>query len=328
MSIDIDFVAGSHGNYLEFVLNKLVLGEVVAEDTPFDSTGASHQKFLSTDRKYFRCAHWFQRGGSKSKRVISISFTANDLLPLMSVSLLRAGNRNIDPHNLEKDTFGKLNNAHYHSIIDELNRSYGNLDSYNAIKADSWPNIDSLDEFKNLPQHIQDECNRKFEYPLFELSANNPNCPRNILREFFKIGFNNTALNGFMVEQGKMKYSESQKVFYFPFEFFYNTDKFVSAIEEVKGFFDLTVNEFDMRSLHEQFLERQIFKNSKTQADLIVDKINNSIDGEIGILSVLQEAYINSQVEQQFKKTLALGSNIFPQTINDLITQYEIQKRH
>ena len=326
MSIDIDFVAGSHGNYLEFVLNKLVLGNsVIKEDTPFDIMGASHRKFLSQDKKHFRCAHWFQRGGSKSNNVISVTFTENDLLPLMSVSLLRAGNKNIDPRNLETDTFNKLNNLEYRSIIDKLNSSYGNLDSYAKIKADCWPTITTVDEFKQLPQHIRDECNSTFEYPLFELSANYPNCPKNILREFFKIGFNDPALNGFMVEKEKMKYKETQKVFYFPFNSFYNTNMFVSKVNEIKSYFELSCDDFDIESLHVQFLEKQIFKDSKADADAIVEKIvNRNSNVAIENLSVLQEAYINSQIEQKFAKTLTLGSNAFPATINDLITQYEI----
>ena len=42
--IQIDFVAGSHGNFLEFVLNKLTLGDLIIDKTPFDSLGYQSRK--------------------------------------------------------------------------------------------------------------------------------------------------------------------------------------------------------------------------------------------------------------------------------------------
>ena len=91
--IDIDFVAGTHGNFLEFVLNKLVLGsERMLQDLPFDQSGASHEKLLPFDEKMFHCGHWStQHGGCTGSRVIAIRFGIRDLLPVMSRMFVIAG---------------------------------------------------------------------------------------------------------------------------------------------------------------------------------------------------------------------------------------------
>lgn len=323
--IHIDFVAGSHGNFLEFVLNKLALGTQVTDATPFDALGTSHNKSLPNDEKAFHCDHWFLTPtGSTAPQVIAIKFTVDDLVPLMSVSLLRAGNHNIDPYDLEIDTFHKLNRQDYASIIENLNRNYSNLDSYRRIKADDWPDIASVDEYHQLPKWIQEECDQTFDYPLFELSQQRPHCPRNILREFFKLGFRQPSINGFMMELSRLQYQDSQKVFEFPFACFYNTEQFFANIQAVREYFDLEFKDIDLVPLHEEFLQKQIFRDHKTHSDQIVQEIIAKQNNTIPPLTIFQEAYINSQIEQAYNITLPLGANEFHTTIAD----YEIYIGH
>ena len=63
------------------------------------------------------------------KKVISINFTAEDLLLVSSISLLRAGDYNIDNNNLEVDTVKKLNNRHYRDTLALIYQSYPFLDT-------------------------------------------------------------------------------------------------------------------------------------------------------------------------------------------------------
>lgn len=323
--IQIDFVGGSHGNFLEFVLNKLTLGDLVKDKTPFDSLGTSHNKSLPDADKVFHCDHWFLTPeGCTSDRVISIKFTADDLLPLMSVSLLRTGNRGISPYELDINTYHKLNDQDYKSIIDNLNQHYNNLDSYSQVKADDWPDIACVADYYRLPQWMQDECDQTFEYPLFELSEQYPDCPRNILREFYKLGFNTPSITGMMTALTQLKYQSSQQVFDFPFGCFYNTEQFFAKVRELQEFFNLKFKDIDLTVLHQEFLDKQPFKDHKKDSDVIVQQIIAKRSGNIPRLTIFQEAYINSQIEQAYNIKLPLGNNTFPSTIAD----YEIYIRH
>ena len=147
MIIPIDFVAGSHGNFLEIILNQYF--QIAETDNAFTITGASHRKSKHYEQnKIFSADHWFQKCSceyfKQFDKIISIRFDQDDLLLLSSVSLLRAGDMNIDNNYLEIDTRVKLNNSYYSNIIDQIDHAYPYLD----------PNTSSI--------------------------------PRNVLREFFK----------------------------------------------------------------------------------------------------------------------------------------------
>ena len=91
--IHIDFQGGAHGNYLEFVCNKIA---GVATGMPFNSIGASHNK-VYTGKKIFYADHytWWPKPIVFDK-IISIQIGKDDLLPLQQVSLLRAGDFGYD----------------------------------------------------------------------------------------------------------------------------------------------------------------------------------------------------------------------------------------
>ena len=113
--IPIDFVAGSHGHYLETVCNQEF--GIVKKENNFTASGTSHVKSATYQtNKVFDANHWFELYPtelSKYPVVVSIQFTKDDLLLLSSVSLLRAGDANIDNDLLEEDTVNKLLKSYY-----------------------------------------------------------------------------------------------------------------------------------------------------------------------------------------------------------------------
>jgi len=303
--ITIDFIAGAHGNYLEFVLNKLVMGDTLPGETPFNQLGASHNK-VRIDDQLFRCGHYFEYGIYYSNDIISIRFTGDDLLPLMTLSLLRAGDMDIDDKNLHIDTFNKLNNVSYLSTLNNLKNSFCNVivNSYSNVKASDWPNISNPEEFYSLPNHIQLECQKDFGFRVYPLTHNYPDCGRDILREFFKFGFKDPSTNGFMQKQIRMKYIPNQNVFNFSYNSFYDFDLFKIELDRIKDFFDLTYTDFDIETLHKQFLKRQPQRNYKLQCDDIIMAVNNKISTPIPQLSLFQESYINAQLELFYNKEM------------------------
>jgi len=182
--IQIDFQGGAHGNYLEFVCNTMC---GVTEGIPFNSAGASHLKKY-TSRKVFYADHYSYQGKDLGEKVVSIQITKNDLLPLLQISLLRAGDYGYDNNNLEVDTYNKLNNSDYRWALDKLIDGFFKdqvQQSYNNVRDPAWPDIKTINDYNALPVHIQHECNTIHKLELLELSENYPNCPRSVLREFF-----------------------------------------------------------------------------------------------------------------------------------------------
>ena len=149
--INIDFVAGAHGNFLEYILNKLLLGDNIEIDNVFTEWGTSHNK----TREYYQkriveADHYTTSNLDTFDNIISIRYGETDILGLMSCSLYRAGDFKIDHNFLHVDTYNTLNNEFYRHLIENINQSY----SYDV-----------------------------------KLSSENPHCPRYILREFFKFAF-------------------------------------------------------------------------------------------------------------------------------------------
>jgi len=304
--IYIDFHGGAHGNYLQFVCNKF-LAKIKTEGLPFNALGASHSKEYLEPIVFENSHYSFEPPGStqtpipNNSNVISIQLTYDDLLPLQSISLLRAGDYNIDPDQLEINTYSKWNNINYQWVLDNLINSFFKdqlTNSYNAVKDESWPDISTVAEFKKLPDWIQEECINIHNLTLYELDSNNPDCPRNVLREFFKIGFKYPDRAGFITQQKKMIYDSSNDVSIFPYSCFYNTDQFITELKKLASWlgynFEPTV---EFNNLHNEFLSRQPYKHSKIYCDVILERIKNKEQFNFPKLNLLQESYLTAHLE-------------------------------
>jgi hypothetical protein len=305
--IYIDFQAGSHGNYLEFVCNKF-LAKVPCGNDPFNSSGASHDK-MYLERKKFSAGHWFEFPRSKqlivNTQVITVSITPDDLLPLTSVSLLRAGDYNIDNDLLEINTFNKLEKiSEYSSFLQDLVDSYfqdSRVQGYNAVRDETWPSIATVQDFEDLPEFIKHECESIHGIAEPAFSREHPNCPRHILREFFKIGFMNTSSQGFIKKQHLMHYDSSNQTTTFPFGCFYHADQFYSELEKLAQWLHMPlVQSTELFELHEKFIARQPYRTSKSDCDQLLQQIYNKKVFDLPRLTLLQESYMNACLEQRY----------------------------
>jgi hypothetical protein len=300
--IYIDFQGGAHGNYLEFVCNKF-LAKVDSASAPFNSLGASHSKQYTSDTA-FKAWHYFEYCGEKTEfensKIISIQINYDDLLPLSSVSSLRAGDRNIDNNQLEFNTYGKLPN----SILDNLINGFFKdqiRHGYNAVKDESWPEISSVAEFKKLPGCIQDECINIHNLQLLELTSESPDCPRNVLREFFKLSYKYPEQSGFILQQEKMTYNASNDVRIFPYASFYDIDQFIHQLTGLSNWLGyLFVADAEFINLHNEFLSKQPFKNSKKYCDKKLERIISNESFEIPNLDLYQESYLTAKLELHY----------------------------
>lgn len=298
--ICIDFQGGAHGNFLEFACN--LMANVTADAQPFNTLGAAHRKNY-TGTPLFRADHYsFMHRPLLSQSVIAIKITQDDVLPLSQVSLLRAGDYNYNNDSLEVDTYHKLNNVHYKWTLDLLIESFFKnqiQDSYDRVKDVSWPAVETLQQFQQLPAAIQKECLEVHKLQLLELSATQPHCPRSVLREFFQIGFEQPDLQGFLSRQRTMMiYDPSVRCFDFPFSAFYNTEEFVRQLKMIAQWSNIDYNnQTQLLELHREFLTKQPYKDSKVRCDKIVaDLIENNIPPPK--ISMMEEAYVNAMLRK------------------------------
>jgi len=296
--IHIDFQGGAHGNYLEFVCNKF-LANVQGAETPFNVLGASHNKLYSSPQHFFANHYSYDSVPLIYDKIISIKIGHTDLLPLSQISLLRAGDYGYDNNHLEIDTYNKLNNIHYRWVLDKIINGFFKdqvTNSYNAIKDPSWPLVATLADFNQLPDHIRAECLEQHQLVLLELSAEHPDCPRSILREFFEIGFRYPENSGFINRQRLAVYNDSKQVYTFPFGCFYQKDQFIHEIGQVAQWAGFMYNPDSVAILHDKFLDRQLYKDSKTKCDNIVAQLTADLSTILPDLDLLEEAYINAKL--------------------------------
>ena len=285
MIIPIDFVAGTHGHFLEVVLNTF-FNITTPKLDPINSFGASHKvnpEYL--DSRMFVARHWFEDSVNKLSqfdRAISIQFDQDDLLLVSSVSLLRAGDQGIDNNELEIDTCSKLNNEFYHEVLTEILNAYPNFDNSNG------------------------------------------SIPRNILREFFKFGFFDPTINGYWKKQQQMQYTIP--VFVFKFKAFYNYNLFVSTLKELQNFIGLPFkfNE-ELETLHKKFLTLIPYVGHQEQCNNIISAVQSEENQIIPPLSMLQESYINGQLENIYKKEMPFHNLKYFTSTKDVLQYLKTQ---
>lgn len=284
--IPIDFVAGSHGNFLETVLNKYF--GIAPIDDAFTTIGTSHQKSNQyNQQKLFTAKHWFQlppEDLKKFNKIVSIRFSQDDLLLLSSVSLLRAGDFNISNNLLEVDTRIKLNNQYYKNLLNQIDCAYPFLDQHHS------------------------------------------SIPRNVLREFFKFGFRSPDINGYWLEQKQMSYSQNADVFYFNFDSFYCIDQFVTQLKKFENFVGMSFDfSEDFYNYHQKFLSFIPYTNDKQVCDNIINCVKQGVDIEIPNLSLFQESYINGNLERVFQKEMPFQSVDYFKSTADMLYYIENQ---
>ena len=267
-AVAIDFIAGTHGHFLEVILNKF-FSVVPVDFVPFTALGTSHNATEEyTKNKMFHAEHWSELYPAQLKKfdqVISIKFLPEDLLYVASVSLLRAGDMQLNNDQLEIDTYNKLNNNFYKNSLDTILTSY----------------------------------------PFLQVDQINSNIPRYVLREFFKYGFRDTAINGYWEKQQVMQYLDNCDVFEFELASFYDFEHFTQTIKRLEKFLNLNFDfGRDFVKMYQQFVEFIPYLTHKSQCDQIVGQIISQVIVPIPKLTLLQESYINAELEKYFNKEM------------------------
>jgi hypothetical protein len=275
MIIPIEFVPGTHGHFLEIVLNKFFNVTSVNFD-PFNTLGASHVVEKSyLDSRIFVARHWYEDPINKLTEfdhVISIQFDQDDLLLVSSLSLLRADPHHIDIDLLEVDTYHKLDNCEYRGLLCDITNAYPFLDHSTG------------------------------------------SIPRNVLREFFKFGFLNPTTEGHWKILQKFRYTTPVFIFKFKAFYERDLLlKTLTELQDFLGMSFRFGEEFDR--LHEKFLKLNQYRNHQLQCEAIISAIQSEEHQIIPPLTLLQESYINAKMENIYKKEMPFHNlNYFTST--------------
>lgn len=299
--IFIDFVAGAHGNFLEFVCNRFVAGVRTTNQHPFNQQGASHKK-LYIDTPIFVCDHFTQHGISlHDVMIVSVKTQEQDLLPLQCISLLRAGNFDIRPEDLENNTYHKLINRHYRSMLENLRENFFRdsdfVEGYHRMADESWPRITCAEDYMQLNSLIRHECETQHGLVMPRFDAEHPHCPRDILREFFEISFlhpEQSTLLGF----SRANIHQKCRVLDFEFSWFYDWRLFQRGVAAIADWAGMKMRDLaGLKSLHHEFCERQPYRQVRQQCDQVVSQLLATGDTVVPAMAdVIQEAYVSAML--------------------------------
>jgi hypothetical protein len=307
--IPILFYPGTHGNYIEFTLNKAIHGDKIHRVSPLGSLGTSHAQ--RDDENYLMHRSFGavtidqQPVINKDQPVIKIDFDSSEDIFVIQLNLKRSEDLNIDVDTLEHMTYQKLFGKYgpygkeYHGpdkMIDDINK-FTDLSPYLNIKDESWPAINSVDDFYNLPKHILDECINVFGFEPVQITESRPDAPRWVLRSLFKSWFYNqlSRPSSAMVDLDQYNY-----VYKLPIRKLYGVDTFRQEIVNIEKFFNIKMNLDNFSSqVHQQFIDMVPYKQSKSNCERIINSIDSLEHFQIK-LNVLEEAYVNYCLEQRY----------------------------
>lgn len=287
--IPIDFVGGTHGHFLEYVLNGF-FGFTPINKLPFTDIGTSHKKSKEyLDSRIFIAKHWHEpqyvEHLTKYKKCINIVFREEDLLTVGSISLLRSSDSNIHNNLLENNTVSKLKNSQYEFLLNEIFSAYPFLDQ------------------------------------------KNDNIPRYVLREFYKFSFRYPEKNGLWKKLNDQLLACPKKdCFNIQVTDLYNINKFVKTIHNLEEWLNLSFRfDEEFYKIHDLFINKVQFLNDKRICDLIINDVIEARDCIIPSLNLFQESYINAQLEILFKKEMPFYQLDYFKNTQDLLNYIKHQ---
>jgi hypothetical protein len=306
----IRFKSGTHGNFLRFAINATITNYF--GNRPFTKLGSSHRNQTSNYIKAFHPTEVVNL--SQSDKIIEITTTSDSVLPLSMILFLRCADVGIDINNVHQnlDVFDNTMFEYFKEGLSNFSQGYDLIDGYNAVKDDAWPAITSIEEFQNLPDWIQTECREI--HNLTYVTANT--IPKEVARVFFREHFFGNKSSKWV--KGLFTYEKlatNCDTIEFPYLDFYDTTKFeksfIKVIKWLEPDFCLDKEILtNLHCLHQDFLDRQPYKNSLQECNSIIQSIVNGEPKPIRPLYLLEEAYIESQLEQILN--IQLGNTKWP----------------
>lgn len=285
--IPLDFVAGTHGHFVEYALNRS-LGFFSQDLDLFTELGTSHcrpQAYL--DSRKICCDHWFEHARQtlgEVSNVIRIVFDPDDLLWITQLSLARAADLGIDIDQLHIQTRSKLCNVFYQDTLDTIDKAYPFLN----------PDDESI--------------------------------PRNVLREFFKFGFRDAKINGYWCKLQDMLSVPVKQQYQIQLKHIYDLQKFRQELNHIADWLQLPCDTGEyLKPLHTKFLSYLGNLDIKKQCDVIILSVVEQQHITIPKLTLIQESYINARLEVLYEKEMPFHDIDYFTNTKDIIQYIKYQ---
>lgn len=293
MKINIDYVAGCNQTYLEYLFNTVfVTGNF---SLTLDDINARSDKL-------FELNNFSSTNNNKTR--IAIVFGEDDLLHVTHASLTKRGSTYVGIRDLDYETLLQLDNEFMRDCIDDFMQLANRIPSnYNDIKGTNWPDVDSIQDFYNLPEEIQEECKIHYGFQPTVITKDNFFLDRRLMRGYFTAWFLDTQRHPLYRKRQAMSYPDDYIVYYLPFKDLWQVDRFLPHIDRIADIFKIDVvddpklprNLKDVRHFVESYLFRYQHRNIASDTDQVLEDIRAGKSKDIN-LSVLQEAYINAKL--------------------------------
>lgn len=143
---------------------------------------------------------------------------------------------------------------------------------------------------------------------------------RSVLRESLKYNFVDPTKNSLMAAVAQQKYLENSLLV--PLKTFYCVELYLNKIQEIVEHFRLpyTVDQEWYRNLWHTFISKNTVPDQVKQAVKILDAVKNFTPMTWPKLNILQEAWLNAQLENQFGKEMPANNNHWFTNTNDILT--------
>lgn len=267
----IDFQGGSHGNFLEMVLNSIYFGKRL---DAFSQNGTSHSKpYKESDVKFLADHHsfiidsYYYDSISNYEAIILIHISPDDLPILQMICNLRAGNAGIDLRSVD--------------LIKKMISDYNQKDKTeitHPVHKDFFNQLENWSEIQNGQINI------------------------NPVREMIKFGFRKDG-NGFLEkqEQAIINYPKDKPLIKFPFAAFYDYESFNHELTKL-----FTALNIDMEIPSFVWDQHQKFIQTNKAADLLdkprqyFDLLIQEKDVDISDMDLYQQAYFDHLYENHY----------------------------
>ena len=333
--IYIDHRPGTNGEWLEYVCNKW-LGDTPAKgnypDICWDQEYIKNKKFRADTYTIHRLDTLEGLGMDMTKStgftnvtylrdvpVVRLTIDVDDILPVMCTMLDTPQFSGCSPENLETDTFLKLNCQQHKPVlkgIQEYLNSDDGVSAYNGFKAEHWPDIESYSDFLKLPEEIQQECLENGINFYTELSETNTDCPRWILRDYFRSHFEAKDDHKFLVQQKATVFDESCRVHNFTYKQLQSYGTFRQAIREISDYTKMPVVGLGLLEEYSNFIKGVRYLNAHDECEQLISDIMAGIN--IAPVNVIYEAYIQTRLEELLDRNLTTTENDFTRVLAEV----------
>jgi hypothetical protein len=122
-----------------------------------------------------------------------------------------------------------------------------------------------------------------------------------------------------MIEIKKQKYLKSS--FLFPLKTFYCVDLYLTKLQEIVNHFQLpyTIDQDWYHNLWRTFISKNTVPEQVKQSTKILDAVKSCTPMDIPLLTVVQEAWLDAQLENQFHKEMPVNDDQWFTNTEDIL---------